>query len=156
LCGCRRRNSFALTVASICRQSSRAELSVKSLFLAAKGQREHSWRAHFQPIGQENDHAILAELFRHGGVVYANDFDLVALAILPRALSDDLLHGTIIRAHNTLGGQCSVSDTTPLEIVRRYEATLATVNSIKGPIVEELARSTAHRTKLAKQVAFFL
>jgi hypothetical protein len=138
------------------RQSSRAEFCVEELFRAALGQREHSWLAHFQPLCQENDHAMLYALFEHGGVLFANDFDSVGQVILPNTPSDSPVHGTVIRVHTSLSGPVSVSDTDPLEVKKRYIATLKTVNSIKGPIVEELARLSAQRNRMGEKVHFVL
>jgi hypothetical protein len=124
--------------------------SNKTIFEKALGNTTHAWSASFLQLAHENDHALVVALTQDGGVVCCNDFDIVAACVL--SASGQRRPGAVFRMTKSWSGPVFVSDTSSAEILRRFEAALATAEEVSARVMHELAFLTAERKKIPNPV----
>jgi hypothetical protein len=125
------------------RRANRAIFSDKTLFEKALGSTTHAWSASFLQLAHENDHALAAALCQQSGIIYCNDVDIVAAAVL--AAHRQARPGAVFRMTKSMHGHCFVSNTSSDEIVRRFETALATVEEVSSRVVHDLATALTER-----------
>ena len=119
--------------------------SDKTMFEKALGSTTHAWSASFLQLAHENDHALAAALCQQSGIIFCNDVDIVAAAVL--AAHRQARPGAVFRMTKSMHGHCFVSSTSSDEIVRRFETALATAEEVSARVVHELATALTERKK---------
>ena len=99
------------------------------------------------PLVHENDHALVAALSQNSGVLCCNDFDIVAAAVLAAPGKS-----AVFRLTKSLFGPVFVSDTSSAEVLRRFEASLATAKEVSARVMHELAVLMDERKKIHNPV----